>query len=177
MTRRTTEIYADVFRFIEKKILKLKPAEFITDFEAAMRKAIRLRYRKAILRGCWYHYSAAIRKKMVKLNLLGLMKHNKNARTIKVMIQGLPLLPPECFMQGYEHVKHLARKWNLFTKFKKFFSYFQYFWVAEVSGVFFEYFQFYFRGKIPFSIIHTRMNETRYLYLGSTCEQHLHLNL
>lgn len=132
MTRRTTEIYEDVFRFIEKRILKLKPAEFITDFEAAMRKAIRRRYRKAVLRGCWYHYSAAIRKKMVKLNLLGLMKHSLAARTIKVMMQGLPLLPSEFFMQGYRHVKFLAREWNIFARFKKFFAYFDNFWVAEV---------------------------------------------
>lgn len=132
MTRRTTEIYEDVLRFIEERILKLKPAEFITDFEAAMRKAIRRRYRKAVLRGCWYHYSAAIRKKLAKLNLLGLMKHNIGARTIKVMMQALPLLPPECFMQGYRHVKYLAREWKVFAKFSKFFSYFENFWIAEV---------------------------------------------
>lgn len=133
MTRRTTEIYADVFRFIEKRIFKLNPAEFITDFEAAMRKAIRRRYGKVVLRGCWYHYSAAIRKKMVKLGLLGLLKHNHRARSIKVMMQGLPLLPQEHFMQGYNHVKYLACRWNLFAKFKKFFHYFEQFWVAEVG--------------------------------------------
>lgn len=133
MTRRTTAIYADVFRFIEKRIFKMKPAEFITDFESAMRKAIRLRYRKAVLRGCWYHYSAAIRRKMIKLKLFGLLKHNYKARAIKVMIQGLPLLPSEFFDQGYKYVKRLAHEWNLFAKFRNFFVYFEEFWIREVG--------------------------------------------
>lgn len=151
MTRRTTEIYKEVFRFIEKKIFKLRPAAFITDFEAAMRKAIRRCYRKAILRGCWYHYSAAIRKKMVKLHLLGLIKHSDKARTIKVMMQGLPLLPPGSFMDGYRHVKHLAHEWKLFTKFKKFFSYYERFWIAEVRFCIIYWNRTYFRKKNSFS--------------------------
>lgn len=143
MTKKTTAIYADVLRFIEKKIFKMKPAEFITDFEPAMRKAIRIRYRKAIIRGCWYHYSAAIRKKMLEQKLFGLIKWNHKARIIKVMMQGLPLLPPEEFNAGFSHVKRRAREWNLFAKFKKFFSYFEQFWIPQVEFLI----KIYFRGK------------------------------
>lgn len=133
MTKRTTECYNAVFEFIEKRLLKLEPDEFITDFEQAMRNAIQKRYPNAVLRGCWYHFCAAIRKKMMSLGLHSLLKSNSKAAKIKIMLMNLPLLPAKHFSEGYQHIKCKARKYGLLQKFQKFFVYFENYWFAQVS--------------------------------------------
>lgn len=105
MTRKTSACYKHVFRLIEKKVMKLQTSEFITDFEQGMRKAISKMYAKATLRGCWYHYSAAVNKKVKQLDLNKLMKINNSANTIKKMVLNLPLLPASQFMIGYRYIK------------------------------------------------------------------------
>lgn len=134
MTHRNAESYSRVFQFIEEKLLKLEPDEFITDFEGGMRKAIEQFYPHATLRGCWYHYSAALRKKILCLGLGWLIKEDENARNLKKMIMSLPLLPAEDFMQGYNHIKILAESWKLLLEFRPFFKYFEEYWIVQVSS-------------------------------------------
>lgn len=133
MTNKDTESYSRVFRFIEEKLFNLEPAEFITDFEGGMRKAIERCYPHARLRGCWFHYSAALRKKLLNLGLNKLIKGDDNARSIKKMMMSLPLLPEDDFMQGYNHIKSLAYKWQLLREFRPFFLYFEQYWILQVS--------------------------------------------
>lgn len=135
MLHRTAASYSHVFRFIEERVFKLEPNEFITDFEPGMRKAISESYPAAKLRGCWYHYSSALRKKILKLGLHQLFKSNENARKIKKMMMSLPLLPAEHFAEGYQHVQNQAREWKLFGKFKAFFKYYGKFWVNQVQTI------------------------------------------
>lgn len=132
MNYRTYEAYAHVFQFIEENVFKLQPAEFITDFEAGMRKAINERWEGITLRGCWYHYSAALRKKMLKLGLSKLFEDSDDAKSIKKMMMSLPLLPSEKFTEGYNYVQQKAREFGLYEKFKTFFEYFVY-WLNQVS--------------------------------------------
>lgn len=131
MTRKTTECYSSVFKYIEEKF-QLGPGEIITDFEQAMRKALHERYPDTVLRGCWYHYCAALRKNHLKLGLNKLLKENSNAKQIKKMLMSLPLLPPENFKEGYEHIKYLAKDWNLSKAFDKVFKYFESYWFMQV---------------------------------------------
>lgn len=132
MTRRTTACYSAVFQYIEKNIFKLEPVEFITDFETGMRSAISNCYPTATLRGCWYHYTAAIRKKMLKLGLHKLLKTDDDAKKIKKMLMSLPLLPHGNFMEGYGYIKECAKEWKILNKFKTFFAYFEKQWVSQV---------------------------------------------
>lgn len=133
MTRKTTECYSHVFRFIEEKaFFKLEPTEIITDFELGMRKAIRECYPAATLHGCWYHYNAALRKKMLQNGLHRLMEENPEAQMIKKMMMALPLLPSKHFEAGYSFIKQFADVANLFKQFEGFFAYFDDFWVNQV---------------------------------------------
>lgn len=133
MSHKSAESYSHVFRFIEENIFKLKPTEIITDFEAGLRKAINQTYPGAKLRGCWYHYSAAVRKKMLELGLHKLLKDNDYARRIKKMLMSLPLLPAENFMEGYDYIKQQTKEWGLSHRFKSFFSYYEY-WINQVGS-------------------------------------------
>lgn len=98
MTRKTAEA----------KIFKMKPAEFIADFEGGVRKAVNTFYPDAVLHGCWYHYKVAIRMKFMKLSLFDLITHDSNANILYGMVQNLPLLPPEKILEGYAIIKNRA---------------------------------------------------------------------
>lgn len=131
MTRKTTECYSSVFKYIEEKF-QLEPREIITDFEQAMRKALNEQYPDTVLWGSWYHYCAALRKKHLKLGMNKLLKESDTAKKIKKMLMSLPLLPPENFKEGYEHIKHSAKNWNLAEAFDNVFKYFQSYWFLQV---------------------------------------------
>lgn len=96
-----------------------------------MRKAIKECYPKTVLRGCWYHYCAAIRKKCIKLGLHFVLKTNAYAKMILQQVMSLPLLPSECFDEGLAHIKRAVIQCSLSKTFAKFFKYFV-FWIQEV---------------------------------------------
>lgn len=104
----------------------------MTDWESGMRCAIRTVFPDSVLNGCWYHYCAALRKKLISFGLYGLLKKNANARLIKQMMLSLPLLPHEMFEEGYAHVKLLAKEYQLGNKFKLFFKYYDNYWIGQV---------------------------------------------
>lgn len=132
MTNKTCNAYCAIFNYIEANIFKMQPAEFITDFESSMRKAINLCYPNIILRGCWYHYCCALRRKFLKLGLHSLLKNDENARSLKQQLMSLPLLPIGNFDNGYQHIKRSANDHGLSNWFKDVFIYFEGFWITEV---------------------------------------------
>lgn len=132
MSNRKCESYEAVFKYIEEHIFKLEPAGLMSDWEAGMRNALQICYPTAKLRGCWYHYCAAIRKKCLKLGLHSVLKSDASARLIKHQIMSLPLLPSEHFLEGYQHIKETAVEAKLLTKFKPLFQYFENYWILQV---------------------------------------------
>lgn len=134
MSCRTTDCYKAVFQFIDDNIFHLEPTEFITDFELGMRKAINIFYPSAKLRGCWFHYCRAIRRKMISLGLFKFVKNDEKANRIYHSILNLPLLPSEDFMEGYEKIKEQAKRHSVFKKFTSFFEYYNSYWIVQVGN-------------------------------------------
>lgn len=132
MSKKTFACYTAVFQYIESNVFHLEPTEFITDFEAGMRKSIKYIYPGTILRGCWFHYCSALRKKCRQLGLGPLLNSCSEAKMILKEIMGLPLLPAENFLQGYLYVRKLTDEYEISSDFKNFFSYFESFWIVEV---------------------------------------------
>lgn len=110
----------------------LQPAEFMADFEAGLRKAINDYYPDALLRGCWYHYCAAIRRRLMTLQMYRIITEDEEGATIYRMMLCLPLLPPQYIYDGFKVVKSVARDNHLHKEFKKFFDYFEDFWMNMV---------------------------------------------
>lgn len=133
MTRKTSTCYTALFQYIEKNIFNLQPKEIMTDFEGGMRNSIKMVYPNVILRGCWFHYCSAIRKKVVQLGLYPLTNRNRKAKLIFKEIMSLPLLPAANIVQGFIHIKKLANVHGLLGRFIGFFTYFESFWLLEVS--------------------------------------------
>lgn len=127
-----------IFKFIEENVLKLEPAEFITDYEDGMRLAIKKRWQNVRVRGCWWHHKRAVHKKCVKLGMAKLLRNNRNVRLVKNMLTNLPLLPEEKIHEGYESVLAFARGKKLFNRFDKVFSYYAEYWLKQVRNTAFQ---------------------------------------
>lgn len=132
MSGKDAELYKEVFDYIEEKVFALNPASFMTDFEGGMRKAIVEKWKNAKLHGCWYHYCAAVRRRIGSLYLFRLLAENDDAMEIYRQLLSLPLLPAEMIEEGYVSIKRLAREKRLFKEFRDFFTYFEGFWMQLV---------------------------------------------
>lgn len=132
MTRKTTESYLAVFEFIEERVFKLKPAEFMTDYEDGMRCAIRKHWPNTILRGCWFHLKRAIGRRCNSFGMQRLFNNNSNARIVKDMLTNTPLLPSDQLLEGFKTIQDYAKRKNLDDKFTDIFKYFSRQWLSEV---------------------------------------------
>lgn len=132
MTRKTAESYLAIFEFIEERLFKFEPKEFMTDFEEGMRSAIRKRWPNVRIRGCWFHFKRAVNKKCRSL-AAKLFRKNRTATIIKDMLTNLPLLPENQILEGYRCIKCFARKKQLSESFKSIFAYFERYWLHQVK--------------------------------------------
>lgn len=134
MSGKSTALYKEVFAFIEEKVFKLMPSAFMTDFEAGLRKAICEHWPGIPLHGCWYHFCAAVRRKLRILHILQLIADDYSAKMIYRELLSLPLLPTQYIENGYMLIKENARANNVFKEFRKFFKYFDEFWLNLVCS-------------------------------------------
>jgi hypothetical protein len=67
MTRKTCMAYTLVFRLLKKFCPGLNPDIIITDYEKAMRNALRRVFPNAALVGCYFHYSQVIYTIKIKI--------------------------------------------------------------------------------------------------------------
>lgn len=135
MKDKQTKSYEHVFKYIEENVFKLQPAQFMADFESGLRKAILTYFPDVPLYGCWYHYSAAIRRRLMTLHMYRVITDDPAGLVIYRMLLSLPLLPRERIFDGFEFVKRQARKDGLFSTFKTFFKYFEGFWLKFVGSL------------------------------------------
>lgn len=162
MSRKTTEAYLAVFKFIEDNLLfKFEPAEFMTDYEDGMRLAIRKRWPNVPVRGCWFHFKRAVHKKCITFGMKQFLQKNVNARTLKTMLVNIPLLPANRIHEGYASIEKFARQKKLDGRFAAVFSYFKNYWLKQV-GCLLQNKLIIFNSVICFRISH-RMKETQSL--------------
>lgn len=131
MSRKTAECYVDVFKYVEEHVLKLEAKEFITDFEGGLRKAVEICYPNSVLRGCWFHFCAALRKKAMDLDLRTVLKTNAEARTVLSMLMSIPLLPANFIIAGFNHIMQRAKNVGMHSEFSKLFTYFRSYWLDQ----------------------------------------------
>lgn len=138
MTRKTQKAYEHIFQFIDANLLELKPKTFNTDFEKGLRNAIIKIFPQTRLKGCWFHFCQALRRKLSKMSELAQrVKTTDEARRVFKKILVLPLLPPEeipnafniCKEEAYANNKCYSKSENIFQKF---FDYFQHQWLDMV---------------------------------------------
>lgn len=135
MTNKSQAAYTHVFRFIEQKVFSLNCVSFTTDYELAMRNAIREVYPNSNLIACWFHFTQAVKKNASKISgFLPFIRNNELAEKIYYKLQCIPLLPPQYIHASFNKLKAEAFDINE-IEFKKFFKYYQNQWIEKVTGI------------------------------------------
>lgn len=116
-----------------ENIFPLQPKEVITDFEAALRKAINEIYPAAILRGCWFHFCKEIWKKCSELGMRSMLFSNLNAKIFQKQLMNVPLLPKDQIVIGFEEVKRAINASSCAGAFKDLLRYFESYWLKQVN--------------------------------------------
>lgn len=130
MSRRTTDCYKSVFDYINKEILPMKGSKIITDFEIALRNALREILVDLILLGCWFHYCQALRKRIAsEYQLFLLIRTNEEARLLYRKCQCLALLPADKIRPAFYQLAFKAVQ--DFPQFLKFIEYFDKQWIRK----------------------------------------------
>lgn len=135
-TRKTAKSYIALFEFIQKKLMLLIPAEIMTDFEEGLRLACKKTFKDFILRGCWFHFCSALRKRCNKLGMKKFVQLNPVAKFVLKALMSLPLLPAHQIVEGYESIKNFASKLNL-LRFPELLQYFESYWLKKVKTALF----------------------------------------
>lgn len=125
MSKRTTESYYEVFKYIHEKILFLK-GTIVTDFD---RKGLKL-VTDVTLLGCWFHYCQALRKKVASdFELFSLIRGNEEARIFFRKFQCLALLPADKIESASIQLAYKAMQ--QFPQFKRFVAYYDRQWIKR----------------------------------------------
>lgn len=105
----------------------------MTDFELAMRNALKLLYPDAEHNTCWFHLCQAAQRNAEKCRpFIKLLKKNEEARMLYKKILALPLLPAPLIKDAF--IKLKADALSRFGKpFRKFLEYFEKQWIERAS--------------------------------------------
>ncbi|KAL4120082.1 hypothetical protein QTP88_012821 [Uroleucon formosanum] len=115
MSRKTERAYTALF----KKILSIVP-------EAAI-AAIRTMFPNTTIRGCWFHYSQAVWKKVANIGLIDKCSNHRGAYDTVHMLMAMPLLPTNCI-----NVQSLISNNNDYN-FTLLFKYYRSTWLAGIN--------------------------------------------
>lgn len=133
MTRKTEKAYKHALQYVNDNIFRLQCEATITDFEVAMRQAIRKVVPGVKQLGCWFHYAQAIRRKVATLSeLFELVRTDGKIRNVYYKIICLALLPHDKIEKAFNE---LALEGLQLTKaFTPFVKYFQNQWLTRVGA-------------------------------------------
>lgn len=105
MSRKTEACYLHLFKTL-RGLLPLDGRSFMTDFEVAMRNALRVVYPNVQQYSCWFHYCQAARKKCSKFpKLVKSLKSNEILKRAYYKLLALPLLPAADILACFQMVK------------------------------------------------------------------------
>ena len=103
MSRRRAIDYIKVFRSLKKLAPNMKVEEIVSDFERGLWKAVRRVFPDVSMRGCAFHFTQSVFKRIKRLGLSGSYKRNKAVHRLCRKLMTLHLLPyqkiPRVFKQ------------------------------------------------------------------------------
>lgn len=122
MTRKTQICYEHALKYIHENVFPLRCKAMITDFELAMRQALRNILPGIILLGCWFHYTQAIRRKVASIeDLFEIVRKVDTARNLYCKFLCLALLPHDLIEKAFNELALEAlqshKAWTSFIKY------------------------------------------------------------
>lgn len=133
MTRKTQKAYEHALRYVHENLFPFRCEAIITDYEIAMRQAIKNVVPGIKLLGCWFHFAQAIRRKVASLpDLFELVRTDQKIQNVYYKIICLALLPHDKIDKAFNE---LALEGLQLTKaFTPFVKYFQSQWLKRVGA-------------------------------------------
>lgn len=136
MSNKKTSTHVDIFQFIEKNVVALQPTTFMTDYESAMRNAIRRVYSIGVdripIKGCWFHFTQAVRRRSRGIaDMSAGLRDNKRANETFNKFLVLPLVPRDRILEAFKVLKEEANE--LAGLFTEFLEYYEQQWMIRVS--------------------------------------------
>lgn len=136
MSKKSRVAYEHAYNYIENNIFKLsRVASFTTDYEIAMRTAIRNCNPAAKLFACHFHFSQACKRKATQIDgFITLIRTNQQAESIYYRVLSLPILPVGHIMAAFNELRKEARSLKS-SSMNRFFNYFRKQWILKVRTV------------------------------------------
>lgn len=104
----------------------------MTDYEKAMRNALRELFPNSQLYGCWFHYCQALKKHVHAIpGLAAKIRNEKRLHKLYYKFMCLALLPGENIVEAFNMLKLEANAAHPGT-FDKFFRYYEKQWIRMV---------------------------------------------
>lgn len=112
-----------LFNYIEKNVLNLRPTSVMSDYEVGLRKALQEVYPGLITRGCYFHFTQAIRKRASQIpGFFNSLKSCALQHKLYHKFLRIPLLPASEIVKGFELLKTEAEKYEVFEPFISYYS-------------------------------------------------------
>lgn len=149
MSRKTKRAYAHVFKYIRDNLIELEGASIMSDFEIAMRRALKEVFPNTKLISCWFHFTQAAKKRAMQTpQLIPYLLQSEEARAIYYKLLSLPLLPAHSILDEFKKLKIIALA-NHRKYFADFINYYEKQWIKKVGYFFCHTFNKFF-GIFPF---------------------------
>ncbi|XP_067635869.1 uncharacterized protein [Eurosta solidaginis] len=135
MTKKSLKAYQHLFSYIQRSIIDLSQATFITDYETGLRSAIEKSFPDSKMFGCWFHYCQALRRfiTMKDKRLAQYIRQNKEASRIYHKFLSLSLLPGMHISDSFQLLTEDLGKLNALDRFKSFIKYFENQWMQKID--------------------------------------------
>lgn len=133
MDRKSQACYEAVLEFIISKIYDIRSTVklFITDYEIAMRNAIRKKCINGVFTACLFHHTQALRRRALKIDgFFEFLRDNKPARFVYHKIMYLALLPAYEIATTFDYLKTEAEKIDR-IEFEEFLNYYHKQWIRN----------------------------------------------
>lgn len=120
--------YVTMLKLIKKELPSFNPTKFVTDFEAAIIKAIKIVFPRVEHHGCYFHYTNGLTKKANKLKMTK-YEQRKCVGLCKV----LPLLPEDHIFDGWKYIQQeiSAVAEMKSSRIEKFLTYMRKYWMRK----------------------------------------------
>lgn len=131
MSSKRQKCYEHVLLYIKSNVMSLDGKMMMTDYEKAMRNAIRGEYPNVDQRNCWFHFCQAVKRNASKnAGFIHLIQSSRNERTIYYKLMCLPLLPVEHIEGAFNRLVDSYSGCD--AGFKKFLDYYRNQWIIKV---------------------------------------------
>lgn len=132
MTHKTELSYLHMLTFVDSNICCLNGASFISDYEKAMRNALKKLYPNMEFYSCWFHFTQACKRNAQSIGLEHMLKSHKQAYMLFMKFLHLPLLPSSKIVEAFHLLKTEALALDK-EKFSPFVNYYEKQWLKKVK--------------------------------------------